>query len=152
MTDQNSELSAADRFAIADLYYNYSFAIDGGEAQALGQLFTEDATFELAGADTLVGRAAMVALAEGAAASGPGMRHILSGVVAAPAPFGATGRAYVQAFRYEDSAVRLLAFGEYVDDLVRTPNGWLFKTRRFAALNPPALSGLVIAEAGVPVG
>ncbi|MCW2542276.1 MAG: nuclear transport factor 2 [Frankiales bacterium] len=153
MTDQSSSntLSADDRFAISDLYYNYSFAIDDGDTQRLGSLFTEDASFELPGSEPIVGRAAMIALGEGAAKNGPGIRHILSGVVAAAAPFGATGRAYVQAFKYEESAVRLLAFGEYVDDLVHGPDGWRFQTRRFHVLSPPALSGLVLAEATVSV-
>ncbi|MCW2542277.1 MAG: nuclear transport factor 2 [Frankiales bacterium] len=150
MTEQSTEsatLSAADRFAIADLYYNYSFAFDGGELERIATFFTADATFEIPGMDLLVGQAAMTAFADGATKGGLGVRHVLSGVVAEAAPFGATTRAYVQVFKYEESAVRLIAFGEYADDLVQGPDGWAFRARHFHFLNPPALGGLVLAEA-----
>lgn len=139
------KLSADDRFAIADLYYNYSFYMDDGEAQKLGDLFTEDARFELPGTEPLAGRDAMIGMCENAELSRPSMRHILSGVVAEPASFGATGRAYLQAFRYDETTVTLLSMGEYVDDLVRDRGTWRFKRRRFNMLIPTTLSSLTLA-------
>jgi hypothetical protein len=148
----SNKLSADDRFSIADLYYKYSFYIDGRESQNFGSLFTEDAVFELPGAADLLGREAMIALSENAKKGPGGVRHIMSGVVAEAAPFGATGRAYVQAFRYEETAVRLLAMGEYVDELVRAGDGWQFRKRHFNLLSPASLSGLTLAEVASATG
>jgi hypothetical protein len=143
----DQELSVADRIAIADLYNMYSFLIDAYESEQLAELFTEDSTFELPGVEPLQGRAGVVAFVDGAKPSGAVMRHFVGGVVAKPAPFGAVGRAYLQAYTVDDDALRLLGFGEYNDDLVRSGSGWLFKTRRFSSLVAPGLTGRPLAEA-----
>ncbi|MFI5046203.1 MAG: nuclear transport factor 2 family protein [Acidimicrobiia bacterium] len=111
-----------DRDEILQLLYRYNHAIDGGDAEAWADTFTDDAAFEAAGM-AMSGRDALVAFAS----SVSGLRHVVANPVIDVTGDAASVRAYV--FVYQGQA--LTVSGSYEDEAVRTPEGWRFAKRVF---------------------
>ena len=128
-------LSGRDYAEIEQLYWRYNVAFDsaatGGHAFARtfvtdGELVT--ATGTVTGHDALASRAA---------ANSPGLHSWMSNLVVDPSPDGATGRAYILTADLNAGSGRSRAGSRLTgavvshDELVRTPDGWRFKTRRY---------------------
>jgi uncharacterized protein (TIGR02246 family) len=138
-------LTLEDRAEIADLYVRYAFAFDDNKAEACAALYTQDGSFTVGVSSPVVGRDALADMVRASAARPPGGRHLLSGVLVEPSADGASGSAYVQVVRVEESALRLVAFGRYQDELARTEDGWRFRARRFSPFTGAQLSGAILA-------
>jgi hypothetical protein len=130
------ELSGRDYAEIEQLYWRYNVAFDSAATggRAFARTFVPDGEFVTAtgtvtGHDALAGRAA---------ANSSGLHSWMSNLVVEPSPEGAIGRAYIMTADLTGGSVRSPSgprlTGAVVshDELVRTPDGWLFKTRRYA--------------------
>jgi hypothetical protein len=124
-------LPAAAHLAIEQLYARYNHAVDRGDGVAWAACFTPDGVFTSFGR-VYEGRAAIVALAESTRGRPPG-RHWLSNLVLEPADFGARGTAYLAWLHITKSPVTMPTTGIYDDEIVPTPEGWLFRSRTFVS-------------------
>jgi SnoaL-like domain len=115
----------ADRDEIERLIKLYGCVIDDCERDRLGELFTEDASFVVAGTDMAV---------EGFAAIDAFMRsfphplaHYSTNIFDRRRGRGRyrPGQVKVWAPRADGTAL----IGKYPDDIVRTPKGWRFRRR-----------------------
>ena len=139
-------LSVADadgaKAACRELVTGYAFHRDRADGDAVGALFTEDATFDLMG-EVFRGRSAIRARVD-AGASGPVYRHLMSTVhIELTGPETARGVSYVTVYSAPGPLPATLAawaaIGEYHDDFVRTPDGWKIQRRTFVpTFFPPA--------------
>lgn len=132
---------ASDRAEIEDLMARYLFALDWGDFDSLGEVFTEDAVFEYARGtargrdeirDTLRSFTAMIG-ARYADAEGrpPVLRHVL-----AQTAIRVEGdRAWARAFWWEIAndgpagEPKVRTFGIYEDELRRVDRVWLISKR-----------------------
>ena len=131
-----------DRTAIDELHARYLFALDWQDAEAMASMFTEDGVLDWAGG-VVTGRAEIRATAAemlryfGARGTAEGLdhsprlRHFVTNKLIRLNGDTATTLAYW--FECDnDNRNRwpyVGAYGHYEDELVRTPDGWLF-TRR----------------------
>jgi ketosteroid isomerase-like protein len=113
-----------DRDEILQVLYRYNHAMDSGNADEWANCFSEDAVFDAAGMVT-TGREALRAFAE--QVGGGGMRHVLVNPVIDISGDTAHGRAYIILLREGGIGV----VGGYVDELVRTADGWKIANRVF---------------------
>ncbi|MBS7707763.1 nuclear transport factor 2 family protein [Chelatococcus asaccharovorans] len=133
------QLLPEDRAAIEELIQRHAWLIDHGEANRIGELFTQDATLHGVGA-CKVGRAAIAAWgAERAAMRGRRSRHVHSNILIEPvSPDAARGWLVLTLYRHDGpglgSAAPLLIC-EYADRYRKEPDGaWRFAERRLAML------------------
>ncbi len=117
------KLSADDYMEIMQLYARYPHALDGSDAEGYADLFTADGSF---GAN--VGRDALIAFVKGRDPS-LSVRHFHANVAVWATPQGAQGTAYNLFVNAGVSPPAVLAESRYEDTLVKTPQGWRFKTR-----------------------
>ncbi|MGO9344322.1 MAG: nuclear transport factor 2 family protein [Acidimicrobiales bacterium] len=123
-----------DRARIRELTARYNRCFDGGDPEGFAANFTEDGVMEVAGGPSTSGRQA---LAEMCRRVPRGIMHVT--VDATVEVNGDSAKQHValvvigRAGRREDKPT-LMSTGRYEDDLVRTPDGWLF-ARRFCTLD-----------------
>jgi ketosteroid isomerase-like protein len=115
----------ADRDEIEHLIKLYGYVIDDREWDRLGEIFTDDASFVVAGTDIAV---------EGFAAIDAFMRsfphplaHYSTNILIDVGEEADTARAQVKVWAPRADGTALI--GKYLDDLVRTPKGWRFRRR-----------------------
>jgi hypothetical protein len=139
----NGRLTADDYAEINQLYARYNHFLDSGKDDGLAyaRLFTEDAVFEtnVAGLGTLRGRAQLAALARRSSASAAVRPvHNTNSIMIDPSPEGARGSAYfTQMSAGEEGKPPVIGIrGIYTDVLVKTSEGWRFKSRSFAHATP----------------
>jgi uncharacterized protein (TIGR02246 family) len=121
-----ADLKAEDYNAIQRLYANYNTLIDNGDAEGWANTFTPDGVFmNNKGHDDLVKfvntwRNNM---------NGTARRHFSADLVISPSTEGATGT--VQTILIDTSAnpQSIAGYVTYSDALVKTKDGWRFKTR-----------------------
>ena len=117
-------LSTQDYIDIEQLYATYNPAIDSGDAEGWAGTFTPDGTFnKFAGHDQLVGfiqtwKEKM---------NGANRRHWNTNLSIKPSKDGAS--ATVMLMLLDVSTKGIVATGMYNDTLVKTANGWRFKSR-----------------------
>ena len=124
-----ARLTAMDYVEIEQLYAHYAHYLDTGDGQKLAALFTPDGAFVTNKSDfgTIRGQKALAEFTRkvgGAPAPYWQSGHITSTVMIDPSPSGAIGSAYLQNY-------------VYVDAIVRTAQGWRFKTREVHENSPP---------------
>jgi uncharacterized protein (TIGR02246 family) len=119
---QAQTLTTADYVEIQQLYARYVHALDGGDAEAYAALFTPDGSF-----NNNVGRDALLAFVRSRNATGT--RHINTSLVITPTPEGAKGAVYNIFLNVEMNPPTVTGASQYQDTLVKTPEGWRFKTR-----------------------
>ena len=125
-----AKLSADDYAEILQLYFKYPLALDSGDAEGYAALFTEDGAF---GAN--VGRAALIAFVKNRKPST--VRHApLTPTITATAT-GASGTVLNLFIDVGQTPPVVTRASMYTDTLVKTPQGWRFKTR----VNGPATFG-----------
>jgi hypothetical protein len=131
-------LTTADYVELRQLYNRYNHYIDNvkDDGQAFASLFTEDAFFKTnIGAGTRTGHEELANLARQVGSStkvSPG--HLAYNILIDPSPEGAIGSAYygitVRAHE-ENKEVRGWGWGIYNDTMVKTDDGWKFKSRTY---------------------
>jgi len=129
VSDSSSGLSPADRAEIFQLYAHYPFALDKAmnNGQLFADLFTADGTMVGADGTAVTGRNQ---LAEFVWRRGPtDIKTYITNVTLNETPAGVEARAYVmEANEPQIPAPSTIApVGMFVDELVRTPQGWRFQ-------------------------
>ncbi len=115
-------LSTEDQLDIQQTYARYYHAIDSGNAEAWADTFTADGEF-----NGTKGHDALVASIK---RSGPQKtRHVVTNLVLTPTAEGANGSLYVFIFNPDQVPVTINSYSRYDDTLVKTPQGWRFKTK-----------------------
>jgi hypothetical protein len=126
-------LTADDYAEITQLYAKYNFAIDSGDGEAWAATFTPDGVFgKTVGHDALVAFVAdFQKRMEGRA------RHWNSNVVITPTAEGANGGCYLLLFNTGVKPAVPTTSAKYDDKLVKTAQGWRFKSRTVVPDAPP---------------
>ena len=119
----SSSLTADDYVEIQQLYTRYNYAIDDGEVEAYVAFYTSDGSFnDFSGHDGL--RTFMNGRTGGT------RRHWNTNLVIKPTPEGASGAVYLMFLDVGVQPPAVTGAGRYEDTLVKTAEGWRFKTRR----------------------
>lgn len=131
-------VSPADYVEIEQLYGWSNIALDSGleNGGMFARTFVKDGSMQFEG-KTAVGHEQLAALAK---AQTPGPKRWLSNLYVEPTPTGAIGWAYILTMDgygvHPTQAVPALKEGGlYRDELVRTPEGWRFKSRIYTPGN-----------------
>ena len=119
-------LSTQDYIDIQQLYARYYTAIDSGKAEAWADTFVADGVF-----NELKGRDALVNLVNDYYKNGGGAnrRHWHTNLVITPTAGGATGSVYLMQVDVKTRQPVIYSHSHYDDVMVKTPRGWLFKSR-----------------------
>jgi uncharacterized protein (TIGR02246 family) len=118
-----------DRTQIRELTARYGRCFDEGDAEGYALTFTEDGSMEIVGGPVTSGREALTAMCR----SVPwGTMHVT--VDPTVTVDGDTAQQIVTILvvarpKTRSEQPKIVGSGHYVDDLVRTPEGWLFKKR-----------------------
>jgi bifunctional aromatase (cyclase/dehydratase) len=133
-----AELTAADYLDIQQLYARYNHAIDRNDPDAWADTFTVDGVF----ADNYRGREALKGFVREWHSSpqfnGPARRHFSADLMITPSAEGATAKVSAIVVDLSTRPMSVAAFVSYSDVLVKTPQGWRFKSRSIALQGPPA--------------
>jgi ketosteroid isomerase-like protein len=131
---QKAALSTQDYIDIQQLYARYNEAIDGGNAEAYADTFTPDGTF-----NTFKGRQGLIDFIGQwtGRMNGGNRRHWNTNLVITPTPDGASGSVYLMLLDVSVRPPVIATTAKYTDTLVKTPQGWRFKTRATRADPPP---------------
>ena len=129
---QSGKLTADDYLEIQQLYAQYAHTLDLGDAEGWADTFTPDGVF-----GNSKGRAELVKFAEGFYNRGGSARHWNSQVLITPTAEGADGSCYLLLVDTSSQPASITVSGIYQDKIVKTPNGWRFKTR-VATIERPA--------------
>jgi SnoaL-like domain len=118
-------LSPQDHAEIQQLYARYNHAIDSGNAEAWAATFTADGVFN----DRFTGREALIGFANNFKANGPSRRHWNSNLTLTATTHGAQGSVCLLLLDVGVKPAAIMASGVYADELVKTADGWRFKSR-----------------------
>jgi uncharacterized protein (TIGR02246 family) len=152
---QQRTISAADYAEIRQLYARTGMALDSGAegGQAYARLFTADASVQDEKGATIAGRDRLAAFAKGdAPKAATDMHHYIYNVrVDTPANGSVIGQAYVvvATLGAQGQPMSVAAGGKYLDELVKTSDGWRIKSRKFT---PAVGQTAPAAPAPAPVG
>jgi uncharacterized protein (TIGR02246 family) len=132
-----ADLKADDYTAIQQLYARYNTAIDHGDGEAWAGTFTTDGVFanNFKGHDALVGF--VNTWRSNPAMNGALRRHFSADLVVTPSAEGATATVSTLLVDLSTKPVSIANFVTYSDVLVKTRDGWKFKTRAVKAEGPP---------------
>ncbi|MGH8185605.1 MAG: nuclear transport factor 2 family protein [Steroidobacteraceae bacterium] len=120
-------LTTQDYIDIEQLYAQYNHAIDSGDAEGWAATFTPDGTFNrFAGKDALVGfiqqwKEKM---------NGMNRRHWNTNLRIVPGKDGASATVFLMLLDVSQKPATIVSTGMYNDTLVKTAEGWRFKTRQ----------------------
>jgi hypothetical protein len=129
---QAANLTPQDMAEIQTLYAKYNQVLDAGKAEAWADTFTPDGVFN----KTNVGRDALITFAKGFYDQGGGKRrHWNTNLVLTGTAEGADGSVYLMLWDVGQRPASIIVTGIYEDKLVKTKDGWRFKTR---LVNPDA--------------
>jgi hypothetical protein len=132
-----SQLSAEDRFAIAEIMASYCHAIDLGRWDALPALFTSDCRLDFGSLlGVFEGTEGVRRFAETLKGIGLFMRHYTTNVILSGDGERAHGESYVLAITGRPGASSQTT-GRYEDELVKVEGCWRLRVRR-AILDAPA--------------
>lgn len=132
-----AELTTQDHIDIEQLYATYNHAIDSGDGEAWAATFTPDGTFNtrFTGKEALVGFIKMWR----EKMNGANRRHWNSNLRITPSAEGASATVMLMLLDVGTKPPSIVSTGQYTDVLVKTPNGWRFKTREVKIDAPPAV-------------
>jgi SnoaL-like domain len=122
-----TKLTTQDYVDIQQLYARYNLAIDTGDGEAWAGTFTPDGVFNT----TNKGHDALVQFIRDwrDKRDGANRRHLNSNMVLTPTADGAKGAIYLLLLNVGVRPATIATTGIYEDVLVRTPQGWRFKSR-----------------------
>jgi uncharacterized protein (TIGR02246 family) len=136
-----AELTASDYTEIQQLYARYNTAIDKGDADGWADTFTADGVF----ANNYRGREALKGFINTWRTSpqmnGAARRHFAADLVITPSAEGATGTVSALLVDLSTRPASIASFVSYNDVLVKTPQGWRFKSRAVVPQTAPAAAG-----------
>ena len=140
-----SSLTALDYAEIQQLYAHYAYAYDSGALDDYTSMFTPDGEFVITGGQTFKGSTRLAQLARsGPTGAGSPVKnrltlsHFTTNVAIDSAPDGARGRAYLAVIEVRKGGERYVrSSGLYEDALVKTADGWRFKSRVYTRLPDP---------------
>jgi uncharacterized protein (TIGR02246 family) len=130
-------LKGDDYLAIQQLYARYNTAIDHGDGEAWARTFTTDGVFanNFKGHDALVGF--VNTWRTNPAMNGTMRRHFSADLVITPTADGATASVSTLLVDLSTKPVSIANFVTYADVLVKTSDGWRFKSRAVKAEGGP---------------
>src|SRR5215467_3408266 len=122
-----AKLTTQDYNDIQQLYARYNLAIDTGNGEAWAATFTPDGVFN----NTNKGHDALVQFIKDwrEKRDGANRRHLNSNMVLTPTSDGAKGAIYLLLLNVGVRPATIATTGIYEDVLLRTPQGWRFKSR-----------------------
>lgn len=126
-----SALMPEDLAEIHNLYAQYNLMLDGGESEAWADTFTEDGRF-----GNSEGREALIAFADNFHESNPQSRHWNTNIRITASPDGAAGTCYLMLWNVGVRPAEIILTGTYLDALVKTDDGWRFKSRQVLVDRP----------------
>jgi bifunctional aromatase (cyclase/dehydratase) len=120
-------LTAQDYLEIQQLYARYAMTIDSGDAEGWAETFTADGVFN----NSSRGRTALVQFVHDwrAKRNGADRRHWNSNLQIIPSADGAAGSVYLLLLDISTRPPSPVMSAVYEDTLVKTTQGWRFKTR-----------------------
>jgi hypothetical protein len=133
---QSNALTPQDLTELQQLYARYNMAIDSGDAEAWAATFTPDGVFN----NTNRGHDGLVQFIKDwvEKRDGANRRHWNSNLAFTATPDGAKGACYLMLLNIGVRPVTIALTGIYEDVLVRSPQGWRFKSRIVHADPAPA--------------
>lgn len=132
-----SKLTAQDLVDIQQLYAKYNWTIDTGDGEGWASTFTPDGVFN----KTNVGHDALVKFAKDFhGRMGAHVKHWNTNVLITPSTEGAHGQVYLVLVDFGTKPPSIATSATYSDELVKTAQGWRFKTRATKGDAPPAPS------------
>jgi hypothetical protein len=129
-------LSPQDHAEIQQLYAKYNHAIDSGNAEEWAATFTSDGVFN----NRFTGREALIGFVNNWKVNGTSRRHWNSNLTVTASAPGAKGSVYLMLVDVGVKPAAVMATGVYSDELIKTADGWRFKSRMVkmdAPLQPP---------------
>lgn len=125
-------LTTQDFVEIQQLYARYNWTLDTGDVEGYANTFTPDGVF-----NNNVGREAIVKFATGFhAGMGTRVKHWNTNLMITPTPEGASGAVYLMLLNVNTTPPTVESAGKYADRLVKTPQGWRFKSRQTTREGP----------------
>ena len=124
--------SVEDRFAIADLFNDYTAALDAGDVEGVVACFAADGWLDSPIVGRHQGRAELLAFAEKTAQAmrrGARFHHVVSNLRIETDGDRGRARCYLLDFVTMNNETKLLSPGEYDCELVRIDGRWLFQSR-----------------------
>ena len=115
-------LTGEDYAEILQLYFKYPMVLDSGDAEGYANLFTDDGSF-----GNRVGRAALLDFVRTRKPSP--IRHAPLTPLITPTAKGASGVVLNLFIDVSQTPGVITRVSQYTDTLVKTPQGWRFKTR-----------------------
>lgn len=119
---EQPKLSGEDYNEILQLYFAYPMILDSGDGEAFADLFTEDGAF----GDRVKGRQALI---EFATREPRNIRHAPLTPLIIPTEEGAKGVVTNLFIDVSGEPATITRVSQYTDILIKTPNGWKFKSR-----------------------
>ena len=137
-TAQAANLTTQDIVEIQQLYAKYNHAIDSLNGEAWADTFTPDGVFNV----SFVGREALIGFVNKtwAGMGGAHRRHWNSNMTVTGTAEGADGSVYLMLWDVGVKPQTIFTTGMYEDKLVKTKDGWRFKSRVVKADAPAAAS------------
>ncbi|MBC7983010.1 MAG: nuclear transport factor 2 family protein [Candidatus Obscuribacterales bacterium] len=131
-------LTTQDYAEIEQLYARYNHAIDSVNAEAWADTFTADGVFNA----RFTGREQLMGFIKTwkERMNGGNRRHWNSNLSITGSPEGANGAVYLMLWDVGVKPQAIVSTGMYADTLVKTPNGWRFKTRVVKGDAAPAVA------------
>lgn len=131
-----AELATQDYIDIEQLYATYNHAIDSGDGEGWAATFTPDGAFNT----RFTGKEALVGFVKSwrEKMNGANRRHWNSNLRITPSAEGANGTVMLMLLDVGAKPASIAMTGLYTDVLVKTPNGWRFKSRVVKGDAPPA--------------
>lgn len=130
--------SIGDRFEIEDLLVRYSRALDRRDFEALEAIFTDDAEFDAGSLGNPKSSRAIREMIEGTLSDLDATQHLVGKSLIELHGDEADVRTYLISQHIRESAPgptkHYFIGGEYVDRVVRTPEGWRIAYRRLDRL------------------
>jgi ketosteroid isomerase-like protein len=141
MASEDAIQRAVDESAIRNVIARIAAATDQGDLNEYASLFSDDAVLQMrsppdkpAVVPPTRGRAAILAggqkrRAEGMAGPGSHVAHAIQSSAVTVSGNTAQARTYVVIYKNAHAAPEAMAIRMYLDDLVRTPEGWKVSSR-----------------------
>jgi len=122
-----ADLTTQDYIDIEQLYAQYNHTIDSGDAEGWASTFVPDGIF-----NKYSGRDALVAFVKSwhEKMNGGNRRHWNSNLRITPSADGANGTVLLMMLDVGTKPASIVMTGQYTDTLVKTKQGWRFKTNQ----------------------
>ena len=138
-----------DELEITRTVVEYGLAVDSGEAEATGHLFTEDTLFDVDGDNIMRGRPAVEAMVLGRSHQSllPNCAHTIGPIVVHTDGDSALATGYSRIYRATGGSFELFRIGCNQWELERSGSGWLISKRTTRVLG--SLESQAILRSGL---